>query len=167
MSTTQDKGWWTAAAVAATSAAILATVYLAQFGFDLMPCELCYAQRPAYFLTLVFGALALMPAVDSKSRRLVVLHCAGLFALTAGIGAYHAGVEWHWWLGPTACTSTGAKIDFSNLAAALQRPSLVMCDQPAFRFLGLSMAGYNFIAATILAVASAWAATRSTWWVKS
>src|SRR6185369_15316291 len=105
----------------AASAAILGTAYVAQFGFGLMPCELCYTQRPPYALTFVFAVLALMPAVDSKSRRLVVLHCAGLFAIVAGLALYHAGVEWHWWQGPTASTGTGAKIDFSNLAAALQK----------------------------------------------
>jgi disulfide bond formation protein DsbB len=159
-----DMGWWTAAAMTAASVAILGAALVAEHGFGLMPCELCFAQRPSYALAILFGALSLMPAVDGRSRRVVVLHVAGLFAITAGIGAYHAGVEWQWWQGPTACTGTAVKIDFDNLMAALNKPGAVACDQAAVRFLGLSMAGYNFLAATGLAIAVSWAGMRKAWW---
>ncbi len=161
----QENGRLTLIFIAAASVLILGTALVAQYGFGLMPCELCFAQRPPYALTFVLALLALMPVVEPEQRRIIVLLCAGIFAVDAGIAGYHAGVEWKWWQGPTACTG-GGKIDFSDLAAALQKPAFVACDQPAVRVLGLSMAGYNFIAATVLTISTAWAGTRFPWWAK-
>jgi len=163
----QNNGRLTLIFIAAASALILGTALVAQYGFGMMPCELCYAQRPPYALTCVLALLALMPVVGAQQRRIVVLLCAAIFAVGAGIAGYHAGVEWKWWQGPTAC-SGGAKIsiDAADLLSALQKPAAVSCDQPALRVLGLSMAGWNFIAATILALGSMWAGTRSMWWTK-
>ncbi len=162
----QENGRLTLVFIASASVLILGAALVAQYGFGLMPCELCYAQRPPYALTFMLALLAMMPAVDPEQRRIVVLLCAAIFAVDAGIAGYHAGVEWKWWQGPTACTGNGAKIDFDNLAAALQKPAFVACDQPAVRVLGVSMAGYNFIAATVLTIAAAWAGTRFPWWTK-
>ena len=162
----QENGRLTLVFIASASVLILGTALIAQYGFGLLPCELCFAQRPPYALTFVLATLAMMPVVEPEQRRIIVLLCAAIFAVDAGIAGYHAGVEWKWWQGPTACTSTGGKIDFSDLASALQKPAFVACDQPAVRVLGLSMAGYNFIAATVLTVAAAWAGTRFPWWGK-
>jgi disulfide bond formation protein DsbB len=62
----------------------------------------------------------------------------------AGLGAYHAGIEWKWWPGPPSCTSTGLGLstDLGDLSGI--RP--VMCDEAAWRMFGLSMAGYNALA---------------------
>ena len=58
--------------------------------------------------------------------------------------AYHAGVEWHWWAGPTDCT--GPLTDLragGSLLNQLQSIHVVRCDEAAWRFLGISLAGYN------------------------
>jgi len=54
-------------------------------------------------------------------------------------GIYHAGVEWKFWQGPTSCTGGGA---FTSALPDLSKPE-AMCDQPAIRILGISLAGYN------------------------
>ena len=163
----QENGRLTLVFIASASILILGTALVAQYGFGLMPCELCFAQRPPYALTFILALLAMMPAVESEQRRIIVFLCAAIFAVDAGIAGYHAGVEWKWWRGPTACTG-GAKIDIdaNSLLSALQKPAAVACDQPALRVLGLSMAGYNFIAATVLALGAAWAGTRFMWWTR-
>ncbi len=163
---TRENGRLTLVVIMAASVLILGTALVAQYGFGLLPCELCFAQRPPYALTFVLAMLACMPAVDAEQRRIVVLLCAAIFAVDAGIAGYHAGVEWKWWQGPTACTGTGGKIDFGNLLDALQKPAMVACDQPAIRVFGISMAGYNFLAASVLTLGTAWAGTRLTWWTK-
>jgi disulfide bond formation protein DsbB len=152
------------AAVAAASAAALALALVAQYGFGLAPCELCLAQRVPFYLTLVLGLLALMPAVPDAARRQVVLICAGLFAANAALAAYHAGVEYHWWQGPTACTGGVADIDTNDLLAALNRPGRVNCDEPAIRVLGISMAGGNAIFCAALALGFGWATRRKDAW---
>jgi disulfide bond formation protein DsbB len=165
MMTASDKGYAATAAVTASAAAILAVVYIAQYGFGLWPCELCYVQRIPYFLVLLLGALSLMPAVDRRSRRVVLFHLFGLFALGAAAALYHAGVEMHWWQGPTACTGSMGAVSLDDLSSALNKPGHTLCDQPAFILGGITMAGYNFIASVALALLTFGAARRKDWWV--
>ena len=165
MTTIPDKGRWAAAAVTVAAALILAIVYVAQYGFDLWPCTLCYGQRVPYFLVAVFGALSLMPAVDSRARRLILFHLAALFLLAAALALYHVGVEQHWWQGPKGCTGGGNRaISMEDLLSALSKPGQPGCDQIAFSFAGISLAGYNLIAALSLFAASLFAALRKPWW---
>jgi disulfide bond formation protein DsbB len=77
---------------------------------------------------------------------------AAAFVWGAYLGVYHAGVEWGFWPGPTSCTGVGDAVSFdalSNLNAA----RVVPCNEVQFRFLGLSLAGYNaLISAAIVAL---------------
>ncbi len=159
-----DKGFAATALVTAVVALILATVYVAQYGFDLFPCTLCFVQRVPYWLAVVMGTLSLMRAVDSRTRRVILFHLAGLFLLDAGIALYHAGVEFHWWAGPVTCTGGARILSLDDLTSALGKKGHPNCDEPAFLFMGISMAGYNVFAALGLTVASVFAATRKTWW---
>ena len=79
-----------------------------------------------------------------------------VFLGEAGLAAYHSGVEWKWWPGPTSCTGSGAKVTAAQMANLLSgaKFAMVRCDQAAWRFLGLSMAGWNTLVALGLAVAS-------------
>ncbi len=154
----------TVAAIAAVSATALAVAFVAQYGFGLEPCELCLAQRVPFYLTLVIGLMGLMPAVPDTARRQVVLVCAGLFAFNAALATYHAGVEYHWWQGPTACTGGVTDVHTDDLLAALNRPGRVNCDEPAIRVLGISMAGGNAIFSAVLALGFAAVARRKDAW---
>ena len=85
---------------------------------------------------------------------------AVLFLGELGVAAYHAGVEWKWWPGPTACTGGRNHVSLEELKAFAEgrHVTIVRCDQPAFRFLGLSMAGWNVLIAlklTVLSIVSA------------
>jgi disulfide bond formation protein DsbB len=152
------------AAIAAVSAAALGTAFVAQYGFDLRPCELCVLQRLPYAFTLLFGLMATLPAVPPEARRQVAALCAALFAVNAGIALYHTGVEYHWWQGPTACTGHLQNFSMDDLAAALTHPAAVQCDQAAVRVLGVSMAGANAIACAVFALLCAGAAAREDVW---
>ena len=77
----------------------------------------------------------------------------------AGLGVYHSGVEWHWWPGPQDCS--GARRDFGPAAACSTRcrtTRVVRCDEAAWRFLGLSLAGYNVLISLALAAIALWGA---------
>ena len=151
--------------VTAVSAAALGLALIAQYGFRLAPCELCTTQRLPYLAILVLGLLALMPAVPPSARRQVVLLCGALFALNAGVACYHAGVEYGWWQGPTACTGGIGNVSLSDVMAALNRPGTVSCAEPALFVLGVSMAGANFMACILFALACLWAAKQPHAWI--
>src|SRR5690606_26527867 len=63
-----------------------------------------------------------------------------LFAWGAYMGVFHAGVEWGFWPGPTACTGVGEALSMDALS---NLQPVIGCDLVQFRFLGISLAGYN------------------------
>ena len=117
-----------------------------------------------YAAVIVLGALSLMPAVDSRSRRIVLFHLVGLFVLEAGFAIYHVGVEAHVWQGPITCIGKSAGLSVTDMMSALGQPGHPNCDEPAFILMGISLAGYNVIAAVVLFAASLYAALRKDWW---
>lgn len=59
------------------------------------------------------------------------------------IGLFHAGVEYGWWEGLTACANNAAA-GGDPLQAILDAP-LVRCDVAPWSLFGISLAGWNFM----------------------
>ena len=128
-------------------ALLLAGAYISEYGFGLYPCEMCWWQRYAHFAAV---ALALVSTVAQPKRLWVVL--AGVAVLASGlIGAFHAGVEYGWWEGFTACTSN-VQGGGDPLEAIMNAP-LIRCDVAQWTLAGISLAGFNAIISVIFAVA--------------
>jgi len=137
-------------------AGLLAGAYVSQYGFGLYPCEMCWWQRYAHFAALPFALLSFaLPA-----RRWPVALATIAIAASALIGAYHAGVEYHWWQGLTACTSTADLSSGDALDAILNAP-MIRCDQAQWTLFGISLAGYNFLISGAGAVLAAVLLSRS------
>jgi len=109
--------------------------YLAHFP----PCEMCHWQRWPLIAAALVGIGGGMSA-KGDAARIVALSAIVLVAASGAIGAYQAGVEWHWWQGPAECT--GTRFVFHGLRD-LNTPGAVRCDVAAWRLFGLSLAGYN------------------------
>ncbi len=144
---------------------LLAAAHVVQaFGYP--PCELCLKQRDVYWIAAAIGgasALLLARRRTPGLERAACLMLALVFLAECGVAAYHAGVEWRWWPGPSACTGGHVRLSAHMLSAALTGArvrSAVQCDTAAFRVLGLSMAGWNIPISLGLAVASGVAAAR-------
>lgn len=110
-----------------------------------LPCELCLMQRWAYYAAIPLTAMLLVAA---PLQRVGLYLLALLWIGSMIFGIFHSGVEWKWWAGPTACTGSGA---LSMGLPDLSSP-VVMCDQPAIRILGLSLAGWNAVISLGLAL---------------
>ncbi len=124
--------------------ALMAGALGSQFIGGLYPCEMCHWQRWPHYTAIALAVLAfIVPGADAK-RVLVAL--AALAILTSGaIGVFHAGVEYHWWQGITACSSTisaGGGSAADMLARVMAAP-LVRCDVAQWTFGGISLAGFN------------------------
>lgn len=136
--------------------AILAALAFQHIG-GFIPCELCYQQRLPYYmglpiLVIIIGTWNVVPAPVRIVGTLIV---AGLFAWGTYLGAYHSGVEWGWWPGPTACTGNGAGVSFSDLSN-INATRVVPCDEPQIRILGLSFAGLNAIVSVLITFYLLW-----------
>lgn len=148
------------AAIAGASALILGSALASQYLGGLQPCELCIWQRWPYVANIVLGAL-IAPVAPRRWVAALIALAALVFLLDAGIAAFHVGVEQHWWAGTAACgANQGPVTSIEEMRARLLATPMVRCDEIAFQFLGLSMAGWNMLAALALAIASAHAARR-------
>ena len=151
-----------AAAIAAVGAATILGAWIFQYGFGLKPCPLCLEQRYAYYFAIPLAVMVLLGDQVGASRKVLLAALVAIalgMAWNAGLGVYHAGVEWKWWAGPQECS--GALEDLGSaggLLNKLQSISVVRCDDAAWRFLGLSLAGYNALISLALAAVAAWAA---------
>ncbi|MFT6674080.1 MAG: disulfide bond formation protein DsbB [Sulfitobacter sp.] len=129
-----------------------AALLLGAFGFQhiggFAPCKMCLWQRWPHAAALVIGTIVL-----AGGPRLLAWLGALATATTGLIGAYHAGVEWRFWPGPTSCTGGG--LDMSGMDGgsllSLDAPlGIVMCDEVVWSLFGLSMAGWNALFAFAL-----------------
>ena len=123
-----------------------------QYIGDMPPCKLCYWQRYPHVAAIGVGVLAVL-----SSAALLAVAGALSALTTAGIGAYHTGVERGWWEGPSSCSAQ----DISNLTteelyAQIMSAPLVRCDEVPWAFLGLSMASWNAVIS--LGLAAIWIA---------
>lgn len=131
------------------------------------PCPLCYLQRWPYYALIALSSATLLvlqwiktgpvPTVSLLSR--IALAVAFLLLIiSAGLGAYHSGVEWKWWPGPDTCAGgSPATATGGSLIERMQATRVVRCDDAQGRFLGLSFAGYNALFSAALAIFIIWA----------
>jgi disulfide bond formation protein DsbB len=142
--------------------AALCFAWIAEYGFGLPPCELCYWQRYGYWAAIAVALIAGFTQRESRARIAALGVLLVAFLAVAAIAAFHAGIEYGWWQGFTACTGgLGSGQTAEELLATIENAPIVRCDEPAFKLFGLSMAGYNFLYALALAGFAAWGAFRS------
>jgi disulfide bond formation protein DsbB len=150
------------ATVTVVGALTICGFFFFQYVMLLAPCPLCLEQRTAFYISVPLAALLWLGASHGASKKVLFigfLVITGFMLWNTGLATYHAGVEWKWWQGPTDCSGPIDKFgSVTNMMNQLQRISLVRCDEAAWRFLGLSLAGYNVIISLALAAIAAWAA---------
>lgn len=140
------------ALILAGSAALLGGALAFQYVGGLAPCEMCIWQRWPHVAALVLGLVAWA----LRSNRAVVALAALAMLLSGLIGGFHAGVEQHWWEGPTACSAGFAGGTTAEIMAQVLATPLVRCDAIAWSLFGVSMAGWNFIVSTLIAGGALW-----------
>jgi disulfide bond formation protein DsbB len=129
--------------------ALLGGALAFQYIGKLYPCEMCWWQRYPHIAAIVLAALAFV--VPGRPARATLVALAAVAILISGlIGVYHAGVEYHWWAGMTACTSTvSGPITLESIMAA----PIIRCDVPQWTFLHVSLAGFNALFSIVGAIA--------------
>jgi len=145
------------------SAALLGVAHAFETFGHLMPCELCLKQRTVYWVAMGVAAAGLAWRALAGRRDptwWINALLALVFLAEVGMAVYHAGGGWKFWPGPASCSGGLMRVDPAALERLLSgaKMGIPACDKPAWIFLGLSMAGWNAIAAAILTGLSARAA---------
>ena len=152
-----------AAVIAVVGVLAIATVYFFQYVLLILPCPLCLEQRIAFYFSVPLAAMLWLGANHGVARKVMLLgFLAIMLAMlwNTGLSLYHAGVEWKWWAGPLDCSGSITKFgNARDVMSQLQnRISLIRCDEAAWRFLGISLAGFDVPLSFFLAVVAGWGA---------
>jgi disulfide bond formation protein DsbB len=148
---------WGAATLFLACAVILLALGFEHIG-GYKPCPLCLQQRWAYYagIPATFVALVLLSSGHPRWAAALFGVVALAWLANAGLGGYHAGVEWGFWPGPDTCAATGEGIarPGTSLLEELKKTRPIRCDEAAGHFAGLSFAGWNVVASLMLFTAS-------------
>ena len=148
--------------VAFIGAATIAGAWFLELVMKLKPCPLCLEQRWPYYIGVPL-ALIVALAAWRKAPRIIV--AGGFVALAllmlwgAYLGVFHAGIEWKLWAGPQECSGAATLGPATDLMKRLQTINITRCDEASWRFLGISLAGYNAVISAALAAVALWGAS--------
>jgi disulfide bond formation protein DsbB len=128
------------------SAALLGGAYYFQYVMGLPPCEMCWWQRYPHMVAIAAGLLSVAALGHPRIAMLFALVAITALLVTAGLGVFHAGVEYHLWAGPQACTGGVPRgLSVEQLKKYLLGAKMIRCDEAAWSMWGISMAGWNAI----------------------
>ena len=108
-------------AICVLALATIAGAWIFQ-AFGIQPCELCLTQRYVFYVGVPLAALTALaggraPVAIMRAGFLLI---AVIFAANALLAAYHTGVEFGLWKGPTACTGSIDAADITDLLNKLE-----------------------------------------------
>jgi disulfide bond formation protein DsbB len=151
---------WQALLAALASGLMLAIAHGFETFGGLAPCMLCLKQREVYWAALVVGLAGTVLyrlTGSERARRGAAALLTVIFLYGAYLAAFHAGAEWKWWPGPTTCSGAGGTVSLQSMTDLLNGAKVKppRCDEAAWVWLGLSMAGWNCIVSLTLAGFSA------------
>jgi disulfide bond formation protein DsbB len=144
-----------ALAIFVLSAATILGAWYFEFVLKLQPCPLCLQQRLPYHVVIPLSLLMAIAALARAPQPLLAVGFTAIMVVMlcgAALGAYHAGVEWRLWAGPTDCSGPITDLTAKgSILGQLNSIHVVRCDEAAWRFLGISLAGYNVLISLLLA----------------
>jgi disulfide bond formation protein DsbB len=149
-----------AAAIAVIGLVTILGAFFFQYGLGLAPCPLCLEQRIAYYVSIPLAVMILLGLSVGASRKVMLLAFLAIAVAmlwNAYLGVYHSGIEWHWWPGPQDCAGPGFRFDAGSLLEQMEKTRVIRCDEVSWRFLGLSLAGYNVLISLAIAAIALWA----------
>ena len=147
--------------VALAGAATIAGAWFFELVLKLRPCPLCLEQRVPYYIAIPLALIVALAAWRKAPRAIVITGLVALALLMLWgtyLGVFHAGVEWKLWSGPAECSGATQLGPAGGLLDRLKTIVVVRCDEAAWRFLGISLAGYNALITAALAAVALWGA---------
>jgi len=137
-----------------SSILVLLIVYYLEFFQSVTPCKLCIYQRLPYFIIILL-AISFLLIKNKNLKKITFLFYILIFTSSLIMSVYHFGIEKNLWNALTGCeTNIKSFSDSDNLKEYLLNKNYVSCDDVSFKFLGISLAGYNIILSFILLILS-------------
>ena len=125
---------------------------------ELAPCVLCQYQRLPYFTVMAIASLGILASKHAKYCKLtgfIAILCALTFFIGSLTALFHFGAEMKWWKGTAGCGVTGLDAtSVETLKDTIMNSPLSSCGDVLWRYLGVSLAGWNLMWSTSLTLVS-------------
>jgi len=123
--------------------ALLGGAYVSQYVGGLHPCEMCWWQRYPHMAAIALALVAFAAKGNPRTSALFTTLAAVAIGISGGIGLFHAGVEYGWWEGLTACSTSPTGGSAADILNQIMATPITRCDVAPWSLLGISLAGYN------------------------
>ena len=120
----------------------LASALIAEYYFDLQPCEMCLKQREPYYIIIAGFILVMILKWQDKIWFYVGVQIVSIYGLFYSL--WHVGIENKILAGPSSC-SGGLNIstNTSSLKEQIISKAVINCEEVAWSIFGLSAATMN------------------------
>jgi disulfide bond formation protein DsbB len=113
----------------------LGTAYIAQYGYNLLPCPLCMYQRYTYFMMLPIAIIGIFKNDNPRLVNFLLSLCVILGVITAFVALYQFFVEQGIFEGTSTCSA-----EFkagSDLKTQIMNNPIASCQAASWRVFGL------------------------------
>ena len=132
----------------------ISSALIAEYFFNLQPCELCLKQRHPYYLILICLVFIFFFKNFSKIWLYLVIQFASVYGLFYSI--WHVGVENKILKGPAGCSAMlTSSENASDLKAQILSKQVISCDEVIWSFFGISAASINTLVLLVIFIFNA------------
>ncbi len=132
---------------------LLITVYVMQYGFNILPCKLCVFQRFPYFAIVTL--LGLYFVVGNKYNPQTILNIVTLlFIVSSGLSLYHSLIEFKIIETEMQCAELHNFNSTESIYNNLIGKKAISCDMATFKIFNLSLSNWNFLVSFIMLIFS-------------
>ena len=144
------------------SVVALASALIAEYYFDLQPCEMCLKQREPYYIIIAGFILVMILKWQDKIWFYVGVQIVSIYGLFYSL--WHVGIENKILAGPSSC-SGGLNIstNTSSLKEQIISKAVINCEEVAWSIFGLSAATMNSLLLFLIFIINAIYIVRYLW----
>ena len=123
----------------------ITSALVAEYVYDLQPCELCLKQRHPYYLIIIISLIIILIPFTKKIFLYVLIQLGTLYGIFYSI--WHVGVENKLLKGPSSCSvGLSESSNIIDLKEQILSKQVVSCDEVIWSFFGISAASFNTLA---------------------
>ena len=127
---------------------------IAEYFFNLQPCELCLKQRHPYYLILICLVFIFLLKKLNKIWFYLIIQSASIYGLFYSI--WHVGVENKILNGPAGCSAMLTNSENTiDLKAQILSKQVISCDEVIWSFFGISAASINTLVLLVIFILNA------------
>jgi len=120
----------------------ITSALIAEYIFNLQPCELCLKQRHPYYLIVVISLIIFFIPVFQKLFLYILIQLGTIYGIFYSV--WHVGVENELLKGPSGCTAgLSNSLSTADLKEQILSKQVISCDEVVWSFFGISAASLN------------------------